>query len=255
MNNFQHQDFLKSEVRTYAEVLFVLVLTYAMAITTYACLGRRKVEDILLAEESLLSLYFLVPLSLGILFELRQHKLSDRGTARAFARIVALFMALAAITGFRYAWIVGAAILIFFFLGFYSGKLAQRHVIKPAANLLLPFLKSLQAGSKVFVGYLVLSALIAFTFGLVYAQLQIHSSCQFGTLGQLLEHFLNSVFLMVSFTSLGSKGSCDSAQGLHLFQSFLFYFVLTPLFTNLMRRAIRKRKKHNSTLNRQAQKR
>jgi len=228
------KNFIKSYVLTYIQLLSILCFCYAIFISVVATAMKREVEDIFAREESLLSLYFFVPFSLGMLLELRQNKL-DKGKSTVFGYILGLFIGLSLVASIVYGFIIGTAILLLFFVGCFGGQGFQRYIISPTLKLLRPIVSAMARNIKLIVSYLLLCALTSMVFGVIYAQVQIHfrpSSNLKGIYG-LTVHILNSFFLMITFGTVGAKPQHFIVDMLCVVQC-LWFSLLTIIFGTLL---------------------
>jgi len=213
----------------------ILCLIYTIVIAAISTAMGQKVEHIFTRPESLLSLYFLVPFSLGILFELRQHTLSDKGTITVFGYITGLMIGLSLVASIRYGFIVGTTILLLFILGFFIGQQFQRHIVRAISKLLQPIVSAIVLNVRLIIGYIALCALISFVFAIVYGQLQIRSGsdCDFKGITGLLEHFVNAFLVMMTFGTMATKAHCDVADKFYALQYILFS-IITLIFGALL---------------------
>lgn len=234
MKCIANKQFFKSYIFTYLLLCVLLCSIYTIIVATISTLMEQKFESIYFRPELLLSLYFLLPFSLGILLELRQHKF-DKGTTTVFGYIVGLIIGLSLAASIRYGFIIGTAILLLFFIGFFGGQRFQRHIVRSILKILQPIISAMILNVKLIGGYILLCIFISFIFAIGYAQLQIHSGsgCDFRGIDGLSKHIVNSFSLMITLGTIGTKAQCDLVEKLYVVQYFIFS-ILTLIFGALL---------------------
>ncbi len=213
-----------SFIFSYFKLLAMAFIIYLVCIITLSTILAYKYEEFVLKKESLLSFYFLIPFSLGVLIELNNEKYK-KSISLIYGYLLGLFAGISLAASILYGFIFGIIILLIFILGKHIGGFCQRYFFKPIHTFIKPYISSILFNLKIIIGYIFLCTIISFLFALVFAQLQLHNSCNFGSLAGLFSHFINSFLNMISFGNIGIKADCEVISKIHLVQYFIFSLV------------------------------